>query len=1012
MIAGLTACGKDNGGNGNGGSSAADASLAKQYVFKEQALDLNMDSDNMNIDLLTRKGDTVYLLFETYDYSENGSQSKLHLATMKQDGTVIDTVELPMWKEGEAPATPAPAQDGEDPVDTPADGADGSEAMPLTEQETSTQDITAADMDVVDAPAGNSSYTYTSLNNCTVGSDGNVYGIRNYYSETYSDDDYSSTNDYALICWSADGTIKWEADLNDMNTEESYSWVHSIIPNEDGSLTLLLSGDKIEKCTVTEEGITDRKELPEAAATLFNNASSNIITQDGKVQIIYYDESNYTDMYIATYDPATDEVSEGIKLSSTLTNGGYYNMVPGDGDILYYADSNGLFSYNVQTQESKQIMSYINSDLATGSLNNFLVLDEEQFLGFYYDNNEGKMCGGLFTHVKPEDIKDRIVLTLAGNYIDYDLKRKVVEYNKSGDTYRIVVKEYSTYNTSEDYTLGVKQLNNDIISGGMPDILVVDSNMSMDSYIAKGLVANVDDLIANDEELSKNDYLQNVWDAYRVDGKLYYVIPSFYISTMVGKEAIFGDRTSITMEELQTIRDTMPEGTALFGDITRDSFLYTMMNYCGSDFVDVSTGKCAFDTDNFVAMLAYAGELPVEYGEDYWGEDYWNNYANLGDTFLENLQGLTTLKVYQSDQYKNEKMNEEAEKFRVVTMKVLTMQLNSITIMDLVAYGGSALGIIVALLQLNSGNIDLFGCLLIILLSAEFFIPMRQLGSFFHIAMNGMAASDKIFRFLDLQEPKKVKTPCPDIDSISIKKLSFSYDENKEILHNVSLNFSKGSFSAIVGESGSGKSTISSILMKRNRKYTGHVLINDTDLNQISESSLMENITYVSHQSYLFKGTIKDNLLIAKPDASDEELWNVLDKAKLSAFLKQENGLETFIEEKGSNFSGGQCQRLAFARALLHDSPVYIFDEATSNIDVESENDIMQLIHELANEKTVILISHRLANVKDADTIYVLENGNIVESGKHEKLLQNQSVYASLWNAQVSLESYIGGGNA
>ena len=332
MIAGLTACGKGNGGNGNGGSSAADASLAKQYVFKEQALDLNMDSDNMNIDLLTRKGDTIYLLFEIYDYSDNGSQSTLHLATMKPDGTVIDTVELPMWKEGEAPATPAPAQGGE------ASG-DGNEAVPQTEQEASTQDIAAADMDVVDAPAGNSSYTYTSLNNCTVGSDGNVYGIRNYYSETYSDDDYSSTNDYALICWSADGTIKWEADLNDMNTEESYSWVYSIIPNEDGTLTLLLSGDKIEKCTVTQEGITDRKELPEAAATLINNASSNIITPDGKLQIIYYDESNYTDMYIATYDPATDAVSEGIKLSSTLTNGGYYNMVPGDGDILYYADS-------------------------------------------------------------------------------------------------------------------------------------------------------------------------------------------------------------------------------------------------------------------------------------------------------------------------------------------------------------------------------------------------------------------------------------------------------------------------------------------------------------------------------------------------------------------------------------------------------------------------------------------------------------------------------------------------
>ena len=222
----------------------------------------------------------------------------------------------------------------------------------------------------------------------------------------------------------------------------------------------------------------------------------------------------------------------------------------------------------------------------------------------------------------------------------------------------------------------------------------------------------------------------------------------------------------------------------------------------------------------------------------------------------------------------------------------------------------------------------------------------------------------------------------------------------------------KGESLGIIGETGAGKSTILSLIDRLYEPKSGEIYFNGTILKDWETTALRDNITFVSQKPALFKGTIKDNLLIAKPDASDEELWNVLDKAKLSAFLKQENGLETFIEEKGSNFSGGQCQRLAFARALLHDSPVYIFDEATSNIDVESENDIMQLIHELANEKTVILISHRLANVKDADTIYVLENGNIVESGKHEKLLQNQSVYASLWNAQVSLESYIGGGNA
>ena len=211
-------------------------------------------------------------------------------------------------------------------------------------------------------------------------------------------------------------------------------------------------------------------------------------------------------------------------------------------------------------------------------------------------------------------------------------------------------------------------------------------------------------------------------------------------------------------------------------------------------------------------------------------------------------------------------------------------------------------------------------------------------------------------------------------------------------------------------KSGSGKSTlVFSILMKRNRNYTGNVWIDDTNINAISEASLMDNITYVSHQNYLFKGTVRDNLLMANANATDEDLWNVLDKAKLSSFLNQENGLDTWIEEKGANFSGGQCQRLEFARALLHDTPVYIFDEATSNIDVESENDIMMQIHELAKEKTVILISHRLANIKDADTIYVLENGKVAEVGTHDSLLQNNKTYSSLWHAQALLEAYIGG---
>ena len=385
---------------------------------------------------------------------------------------------------------------------------------------------------------------------------------------------------------------------------------------------------------------------------------------------------------------------------------------------------------------------------------------------------------------------------------------------------------------------------------------------------------------------------------------------------------------------------------------------------------------------------------------------YWGQYTALGDTFLENLQGLTTIKIYQADDYKNKEMNEEAEKFRKITMKVLTMQLNSITIMDLIAYGGAALGVILSTMQFAAGKVDLAGCLLIILLSADFFIPMRLLGSFFHIAMNGMAASDKIFRLLDLPEEDAKTEEVPSDCSIRCEKVHFSYEKEREVLHSVRMTFPMGSFTSIVGESGCGKSTISGILMGRNKGYTGSVTVGGKELRELSESSLMENFTYISHQSYLFKGTVRDNLLMGNPEADDKQLWQVLERVNLAEFMRSERGLDTLLQEKASNLSGGQCQRLALARALLHDSPVYIFDEATSNIDVESENDIMAEIHRLAKSKTVILISHRLANVTASDNIFVMDKGSVVESGNHEALLRKDGAYAKLWNAQQSLENY------
>lgn len=386
---------------------------------------------------------------------------------------------------------------------------------------------------------------------------------------------------------------------------------------------------------------------------------------------------------------------------------------------------------------------------------------------------------------------------------------------------------------------------------------------------------------------------------------------------------------------------------------------------------------------------------------------YWGVYTGLGDSFLENLQGLTTLKIYQADGQKAEEMDQEAERFRNITMKVLTMQLNSTSVMDIVAYGGAAAGMIVAVSEYLSGTLSFAGALTIILLASEFFIPLRLLGSFFHIAMNGMAASDKIFRLLDLPEPEK-GTKEPDGNSLDVdfENVSFSYEEDRQILKEISFRIPAGSMVSLVGESGCGKSTAAAVLMGRNRGYQGSVRLGGVELSEVSEESLMKSVTRVAHNSYLFKGTVEENLRMGKPDANRQEMIAVLRKVNLWGFLEAQEGLDTKIQEKGSNFSGGQCQRLALARALLHDTPVYIFDEATSNIDVESEEMIMEVIRELAKTRTVLLISHRLANVVTSDCIYMMVQGEIREAGTHQELMQKDGSYQKLFESQQKLENY------
>lgn len=386
---------------------------------------------------------------------------------------------------------------------------------------------------------------------------------------------------------------------------------------------------------------------------------------------------------------------------------------------------------------------------------------------------------------------------------------------------------------------------------------------------------------------------------------------------------------------------------------------------------------------------------------------YWGVYTNLGDTFLENIQSLTTLKVYQADERKNIEMNEKAEQFRRITMKVLTMQLNSVSVMDIVAYAGSAVGVVIAIVQVENGTITLPQAFLIIMLAADFFLPLRLLGSFFHVAMNGMAASDKLFKLLDTEEDKRGTVTDVDFNNdIVIKNLSFSYDDKKSVLDKISIVIEKHKLTSIVGKSGCGKSTLSSLLCGTTKGYKGQITIDGVEVKDIDEKTLMNNITAVNFNSYIFAGTVKDNLLIADKNASDEKMIEALRMVNLWSFLSEQDGLNTKLNQQGSNFSGGQRQRLAIARALIHNTPIYIFDEVTSNIDAESENDTMSVIHNMAKIKTVILISHRLENVVKSDNIILLDNGRIKENGNHSALMALGREYNLMYSTQAELEKY------
>ena len=649
MVFGLCACGGDKTneeGKGKDGKDAqrVNSELAKQFVYKEEGLDLSaLGSENdYYITRMQKSGDKLYVLASYNQYKTDGtSLSYFKLLSMNTDGSNSKVMELllPGQVIEEIPEEEITGEGAGDAVVLPMPRAEVS-AKVMVEAEVAienvvTEDVAVEDAIVEDAPMDgvfepSTSYEYSSYGQSVISEEGAVYAIRNHTIEDWSDpENYISKNDTTVCCWDKDGNFMWETPVEGLQTEEQWYYVRNILPAAEGGITLLVSGDKTCKMDVDKDGkVSELKPFSTDLDSTLNNAQNIMIGNDGKLVFTYYDQE-WANLYMSTYDPKTDAVSEGVKLPAVLNMMGYSNMASGENGELVFSNSSGVFKFTPGQEEPVQLMSYINSDLNVSDINQMVYLDENHMILTYYDNYDGNMHCGYFTKVDPKDIPDKDVIVLAGNWVDYNLKKRVVDYNKASDKYRIVVKEYQMYSTNEDYMAGYTRLNNDIIAGNIPDIMIADNSLPIENYISKGILADVGKLIAEDEELSKTEFMENVFEAYKMDGKLYQVIPSFYVQTVIGKKSNVGDRKSWTMKEMREVAESFGEGTQAFGEMTRDSFMYYVMNFGSSDFVDVANGKCNFNSQQFIDVLEYAKTLPEQIDEDYYGdEDWWLTYQS------------------------------------------------------------------------------------------------------------------------------------------------------------------------------------------------------------------------------------------------------------------------------------------------------------------------------------------------------------------------------------------------
>ncbi len=566
LMIGLIGC------NGGGAKGKEDNQLAKQNVYSYYDIPFEIETEDYNILSMVYSNDRVMVVVGINSFDEESATSENHMAVYSYN----------------------------------VDGSDLQEVILQEEDEES-------DM------------TNRRISQTILGDDGTIYAVEHNNKEDYTNPEIPIYEEWInLKCWNTDGTLRWVKSLEEIKTNpDDYINIRNIFADVEGNIYLVREDNQLSIITLDVNGtITNSKELDSAVIT---NIDEIYMKKDNTLLILSYND-DWTKIFATIYDPNTDTLEDKQEVLVNLSS---YTTVMGITTDFILLNGNGVFSYNLGDTEVVPIMNSINSDFAAASLVNATMIDDTHFIGTYREIPTYKTKIAYFTKVNPEDIKDKEVLVLGMNYINSDITKRVVDFNKENETYRITIRDYSTYNTMEDYTLSTVQMNSDIISGNMPDIMVADLRMPVSNYVAKGLVADIDKMIENDEELSKVEFMDNVFEAYRINDKLHLVIPSFIVGTAIAKESIVGERNGWTMDEMLNIIKDLPEGTNILNSFTTSSiFMFSLMSYCGSDFIDLTTGKCTFDSEEFINMLDFAMTLPKESNNDDDMNDYFSQYRN------------------------------------------------------------------------------------------------------------------------------------------------------------------------------------------------------------------------------------------------------------------------------------------------------------------------------------------------------------------------------------------------